>query len=298
MIDHIDNMLRHLFLSRIGQLTDEAQIRFQPPDDAWRTYVSSNLPPGSNALNIYLADLRENRKLRSNERVRSVSNGNVFETPAPRRLDCHYLISAWSLAVTTPPIEPTADEHALLYQVIQVLMEQDTLVPREIYGSDPLPAGFPPEIADAELPASILPVEGFVKLSEFWTTMGNNHRWKPAIYLVVTLPVILGAQFAGPMVTTRITEFRRSAELVTAELWIQIGGQVRTAGGAAIPGAVVDIVEAGLRTGTDSQGHYTFPRVPTGTHNLRVVAVGYQPAIQPLVVPDRPENYDIVLTSL
>ena len=41
-----------------------------------------------------------------------------------------------------------------------------------------------------------------------------------------------------------------------------------------------------------------FPRVPTGTHTLRVVAVGYQPAIQQLVVPDRPENYDIILTSL
>lgn len=52
MINHLDNMLRHLFLAHINELTDEAQVRFQPPDEDWRTYVS-NLQ--RNALNVYLA---------------------------------------------------------------------------------------------------------------------------------------------------------------------------------------------------------------------------------------------------
>ena len=33
MIDHLCNLLRHLFLAEIEVMTDEAQIRFQPPDD-------------------------------------------------------------------------------------------------------------------------------------------------------------------------------------------------------------------------------------------------------------------------
>jgi hypothetical protein len=58
MISYLANMLRHLLMAQISEITDEAQIRFQLPDDDWRTYVQ-NLQ--RNALNVYLADLRENR---------------------------------------------------------------------------------------------------------------------------------------------------------------------------------------------------------------------------------------------
>jgi hypothetical protein len=74
----------------------------------------------------------------------------------------------------------------------------------------------------------VLPVEGFPKLAEFWGAMGANHRWKPAVYLVVTIPVVLRTEIAGPMVTTRITEYRQTGKPETAEVWIQIGGHVLT----------------------------------------------------------------------
>ena len=69
MIDYLDNILRDLLLGRVIGITDESQVRFQPPDDDWRTYVA-NLTVGgepANALNVYLLELRENRRLRSNE---------------------------------------------------------------------------------------------------------------------------------------------------------------------------------------------------------------------------------------
>jgi hypothetical protein len=225
MIQHLDNLLRHLFLAEIAEITGEDQVSFQPPDEEWRGHVT-NLE--GNALNVYLVDLRENRKLHSNERVRTVQNGIVSETPAPRRVDCHYLITAWSPAAITPAVEPTLDEHALLAEVTGVLMQNESLIPREVYAPDPLPATFPAEVAEAELPTSVLPGEGFAKLAEFWGTMGANHRWKPAVYLVVTVPVILRTEVAGPMVTTRITEYRQTGRPETAEVWIQIGGHVLT----------------------------------------------------------------------
>jgi hypothetical protein len=231
VIDLLDNLLRSLLLEQIAELTNEAQVRFQPPDADWRTFVA-NLTVDSqpaNALNIYLVDLRENRKLRSNERVRSVVDGIVSEEPAPARLDCHYLISAWSPATVSPAVEPTLDEHALLYQAAAVLVRNGPFNPSRVYpaGSAALNA-WPEPFRDAELPAMVLPVEGFNKLAEFWSGMGQGALWKPVLYLIVTLPIALVMEVSGPMVTTRITEYRFANRPETGEVLIEIGGQVLT----------------------------------------------------------------------
>jgi hypothetical protein len=94
MIDHFNNLLRHLFVAQIDEITDEAQVRFQPPDELWRTDYVPNLTVGGqpvNALSVYLVDLRENRKLRSNARQRRIEAGLVYEQPVPPRMDCHFL---------------------------------------------------------------------------------------------------------------------------------------------------------------------------------------------------------------
>ena len=134
MIHHLDNLLRHLFMTQVDTITEEGQIGFQPPDEAWRTAANSV----EKALNIYLFDLRENRKLRSSERVRSVTNGVASEEPAPARLDCHYLISAWSRvqAGEDDRLKPTLDEHTLLYAVTAVLMKNAPLNPARVYGEN------------------------------------------------------------------------------------------------------------------------------------------------------------------
>ena len=35
MINHLDNLRRHLFLTQINDITAEAQVRFRPPDENW-----------------------------------------------------------------------------------------------------------------------------------------------------------------------------------------------------------------------------------------------------------------------
>lgn len=219
--------MRQLLIDQIAELTDESQIQFQPPDATWRTFVSTLTVGGNpaNALNIYLFDLRENRKLRSNERIRSVQNGIVSEEPAPARLDCHYFISAWSPAQVSPLVEPTLDEHALLYQTTAVLTRNGPFNPSRVYPNGSLPLNaWPPPFRDVDFPVALVPVDGFNKLAEFWSGMGDGARWKPGIYLIVTLPVALVLEVAGPMVTTRITEYRITGRPESAEVWIQIGG--------------------------------------------------------------------------
>ncbi|HZE70844.1 MAG TPA: Pvc16 family protein [Pyrinomonadaceae bacterium] len=228
MLDLLDNLMRQLLIDQVAELTDEAQIRFQPPDADWRTYVTNLTVAGNpvNALNVYLFDLRENRKLRTNEKVRSIDNGIVSEEPAPARLDCHYFISAWSPALVSPLVEPALDEHALLYQTTAVLMRNGPFNPSRVYPNGSLPLNaWPAPFRDQEFPVTLLPVDGLNKLAEFWSGMGNGARWKPGVYLIVTLPIALVMEIAGPMVTTTITEYRIKDRPETAEVWIQIGGQ-------------------------------------------------------------------------
>src|SRR5260370_4912226 len=129
MIDYLDDMLRQLFRNTISDITAASQVSFEPPDDDFRSQVKTN---GKLALNVYLADLRENRVLRSNERGRIFQNGIVSEIQAPRRVDCHYLISAWRPATASGAVEPTEDEHLLLYKTTTARMDAQPCVPRHI----------------------------------------------------------------------------------------------------------------------------------------------------------------------
>lgn len=298
MIDHLDNLLRKLILMQNIGLTDEAQIRFQPPDEVWRTHVT-NLQ--HIALNVYLVDLRENRKLRSNERVRSIEDGIISEEPPPSLVDCYYLITAWSPAAIGPAVEPTVDEHVLLYRVAAALIRNIPLNPSRIYppGSAAL-AAIPESIRDADLPTLVLPAEGFPKLAEFWGTMGINHRWRPAIYLVVTVPITFKKEIAGPIVTTLITEYCQAGSFEDAEVWVQIGGHVLDTS-VAPPKAVPNAwVELGTQTGeplrateTDEDGRFAFDNLHLGKYRLEARAPGRNPLPRTIEVPSPTGEYDL-----
>jgi hypothetical protein len=300
MIPVFNELLRHLFLSRVDELKDESQVRFDPPDDDWRKYVKNltvnHLP--ANALNVYLADLRENRLLRSTERVREVQNLTVIDRPRPRRIDLHYVITAWSPATAAPNVEPVLDEHALLYKAIGALMNAEPLIATYIYAPLPLPAGFPPEIADVELPTSILPVDGFPKIAEFWGTFGTVHPWKPMAYFIATLPVILHQETLGAMVTTRITEYRRQNSTAAGEIVIEIGGTVSHTG-AIVSGAWVRIEDLAAKpvavATTDENGRFLFGGLQGGTYVLRVRAQGFTETTRNVTVPSENGNYDVQL---
>lgn len=276
----------------------ETQIGFGPPDDQW---VGSVKTSQLNALNVYLVDLRENRKLRSNERERRFDNGVAYDDPAPARLDCHYLISAWSpTEFLTPLVEPALDEHLLLYQSAAALMHAAPFNPSRAYPPAPSPlTDWPARFQNVELPVVVAPTEGFSKLAEFWGTMGGGHRWKPVLYLIVTVPVELLEEVAGPMVTTRITEYCQYGRPETAEVWIQIGGTVFDKTKQPVPGAWVQLETTAndrlQTTETDKDGRFTFGDLRPGTYRLRARAVGLGELI-PVTVIDVPSptgGYDL-----
>ncbi len=298
MIDQVDFTLRELFRTRVPGITTNAQVKFQPPDEAWRNYVKTLTVLGNpvNALNVYLVDLRENRKLRSNERERAIVNGEALDTVSPRRVDCHYLISAWSPADITPALEPTLDEHALLYEVARTLTQHEPLVPVDIFA----PAPPPPLLAGDELPTMVMPPEAFLKLAEFWGTMGDQHRWRPCIYLVVTIPIRTVPTPPGPLVTTVLADTRVAGVTGNPAMAV-IGGVVRT-GAPPVP---VDRAWVELLTPlnvrlqlarTDGDGRFTFQSVRPGSYQLRASSTTLGPSLpQAIEVPSPSGEYDLTL---
>src|SRR5512133_1337393 len=281
MIDHLDALLHRLFRNSIAELTADAQVRFQPPDEDWRSLVPGITDaagnPG-NSLNVYLVDLRENRKLRTNERERMVQGTDIFEVPPARRVDCHYLISAWSPVTVSIAIDPTVDEHALLAEAARVLGAHDELDPVAIYALSNPPQLPPPAVAEERFPLTLLPVEGFPKYAEFWGTMGDKNRWKPCIYSVITVALKEQPLRAGPMVTTTFTRTLVQGIPATENTRFHIGGTVYDTAlpPQPVPLAWVELLTpANLRvtfTRADAQGRFVFADIAAGAWQLRASA--------------------------
>jgi hypothetical protein len=304
MIDHLDTLLHRLFRNGVAELTSDAQVRFQPPDEDWRALVPNITDAAgnpANSLNVYLADLRENRSLRSNVRERTVVGQEVFETPPPRRVDCHYLISAWSPVTVTMGIDPITDEHALLAEATRVIGAYDELDPALVFAASSPPEPPPAVIADERFPITLLPMDGFPKIAEFWGTMGEKNRWKPCLYAVITVALREAAVRAGPIVTTTITRTLQRDVPASANTRFHIGGAVLDGATPPQPVALawVNLLtrsnERRAFTRADALGRFVFADVAAGEWRLQASAAPLgTSAARDVSVPEPTGSYDVV----
>jgi len=182
MINFLNETLRQLFLGKVAEIESAAQVSFEFPDEDFRSQVKTN---GRAMLNVCLVELKENRTSSPGSNWAPADVGTL-----ERRIDCHYLISAWSPA--TKSVEPTLDEHALLYKALAALMRAEPLSPLKVFGATRPPANFPSNFLNSSLPTMVLPVEKYEKTGEFWNATRSVH-WKPTVHLIVTLPVLAEA---------------------------------------------------------------------------------------------------------
>lgn len=255
-----------------------ADVSFITPDKTFSPTLSQP------TVNLFLYDVKENRELRDPTPIIEKVGSTFTRRPPPVRMDCSYIVTAWSNAIGAAQV---ADEHRLLAQSLLWLSRFSTVPSNYLQGSL-VPQLYPPPMWVAQLDPN-------KNAGEFWDALAIPPR--PAFYLTVTVAMELSLVETGPLVTTRTTNAEVGAG-TTDEAWVQIGGRILTAGGLGIPGALVDITNAGLQTSSNSDGRYTFPRVPVGTHTVRVVAVGFQPKTQSLTVPGLPEDYNVTLIPL
>jgi hypothetical protein len=304
MIDPLNEILHDLIQSRVPRLAGPTQVGFVPPNEDWQQEVIST---SEERLNLYLYDLRENLKLRSNARTREPENGWYVERQSPPRLDCHYLITGWSPVTQMPAIEPTRDEHVLLYEVLEVLMRHRPLIPAEVYKpgvvvpSGNTPSSVPAPLFHEELPLEVALPDGLHNLGDFWSTM--KVVWRPALQLTVTIPVLLlQPDLEAPMVTTVIGDYRERDAFETSEVWVSIGGHVLAGTQPqAVQGAWVQILGltpaevqvVNRRMVTRADGRFLFARLRPGRYRLRAVAPGLGDLPRDVDLPSETGEYDL-----
>jgi Pvc16 N-terminal domain len=308
MIGPFELMLRQALLNgAVTGLTDELQIRFEPPDQAWVDYLSHLGHHADPALgvNCCLVEVKENAQLRSNEWVHDDLDGLVIDEPPPMRVDCTYLITAWDPASLSAPIEPGLREHRLLYDVLAVLAVIQPINTSRIYPpGDPARNAVPDAIKDVDLPTRVAPAEGYTRLGEFWQSMGTQIRWRPTIELVVTLPVLIPREITGPPVHTELVGYGLGTGPVD-ETRLTIGVEVRRLVHrphapdmlVPVPGALVALERGGERFDVgvcDEEGRVVLDDVPAGSYDLHAWAPGLGDTTTPNVaVPSSGGDYRV-----
>lgn len=299
MIHLVDQLVRRHLVRAIQGLTVN-EVRFDPPNAAWRQQVGV----GSRVmLNVYLVGLRENRTLRSSDVTRRLAGTSAAGQVAPLRVDCHYLISAHAPGAAGPALEPTLQEHQLLSEVIAAFSEAEPLSFERVFNGMALPAGLPPQVVGMALPFKLLPPEGWPKLEELWSSMGDGAVHKPAVYLVVTVPFLKTEMPLGNVVTTVAMSYHAGG--LGAEALHTFGGRVADSANLDANGNPSSVQEAWVElvtttgrrislTRTDTSGAFTFTHLAAGTYGLRVTDqhLGFQ--VREIVIPPISPSYDVV----
>ncbi|HBB33103.1 MAG TPA: DUF4255 domain-containing protein [Cyanobacteria bacterium UBA8803] len=168
MLQDLDKTIEELLKCELlPDLATQVTISFAPPN---KEFLKS-LP----AISLFLYDVRENLDLRSNEwSLERSSNGTAMKKRPPARVDCSYLITAWS--------NDAADfqtEHKLLGEVMKVLLRYRQLPEAVLQGS----------LAQQEPPirTAILRPNLLQSLGEFWQAIGGTP--KAALNYTVTIAV-------------------------------------------------------------------------------------------------------------
>jgi hypothetical protein len=239
--------------------------------------------PPKTTIDVFLYDVRENLELRSNEFTVTKIDGQSITHPAALRLACSYLVTAWPIGGA----ELALQEHRLLTQVLRVLSRYPIIPASFLQGS--LAGQDPP------LPMVALHPDALKNLAEFWSSLGS--KMKASLTVTVTISVPVFADITDFLVTTHTTSYS-TGNRVPPETVLHVGGRVLDQISAAVSGALVDLLDAGLSATTDSDGHFDFQPVSPGTYNVRVAAVGFKPLTQSLTVPGLPDDYVIRLTPL
>lgn len=169
MFHFVDATLLTLLRAEGSDLLRAIEISFRAPDRDFPNKVT--LP----ALDLFLYDVRENLDLRGVEpMIERNGNGQARILPPPVRVDCSYLITAWSAAD-----DAASDEHRLLGEVMATLLRFPELPRTHLQGS----------LADQALPlpTATLQPGRLQSLGEFWQALDGQPR--AALNYTVTIAV-------------------------------------------------------------------------------------------------------------
>jgi len=223
VLNLLDESLETFLRKEVPLPTRSVDISFDAPDSDWSTGITKP------TVNLYLWDVRRNSAdAQSGFEVVVDEEGNKTRQKPKPRVDCRYLVTAWTTEMQ--------DEHALLGQVLAAMLDHDFLPPEhlaELYAKvEPIPT------------LSIASADGKDQ-SDFWSALGG--QLKPGLDLLVTATVDAGIAWeVGPPVDRYEMEIRdTTVDGAVSEAFL-VGGRTD-----APPGTPVSSPGGAARVGED-----------------------------------------------
>ncbi len=270
MLTDLHNAIRSLLFDQGNIPALEVDVRFEAPTRDW---IGSLTRP---TISVFLYDVQENLELRYTNFQTRREGSRSFTKADPRLFDFRFMVSVLSSEI--------ADEHAILYRLLYTLLKYVELP------SDLLPQAL------VNAPIGVLcrvdqPSETSSRLTDIWSALEVPPR--PALAYVVTLPVDTEETFEAPLVLTRTARYRSTLSGLGGleELGFHIGGTVRDASGASVPGVGVVLEGTAQAVITDAEGRFVFTSVRRGTMRLQVSIGAGKPSAFEFEVPAT--SYDL-----
>jgi hypothetical protein len=249
-----------------------ADISFVTPDKDYR--------PGQPTINAYLHEVNENRALR--DQTRELGRvGDVWSSKPPvLRVDCTYLITAWS--PDTAGLKVSA-EHRMLGLALIWLSRFPLIPERFLTGLLKTPQQPYP------VPAVVAQTHEGQQMGHFWTALGTPPR--PGFSVTLTISVEPFDEVEEFAVVKRFDLGTVSLEPLTLQ------GRVLDHRLTAAAGVMVDVVGASVSSMTDAGGRFSLPGLDPGDHTLRVRVTGAPDLDVPVTYADRQQFHRIVLPA-
>jgi len=280
MFHDLDQTLRKLLDDTTTQpVLMGVDLSFSPPD--------KNFTFNQATIDLFLYGVHENRVLRDPVPILEYSGGTVSRRVPPLRVDCDYMVTAWS---KQPDAAGVGEEHLILAGAL-LKLSQFTTVPVQYLQGTMVDQPFP-------VPMSVAQSDEGKSLAEFWSALGQSPR--SSFHLMLTVAMDLGVSVVeGPPVTTK--EIVLHPELAVATppqaSVFGVGGVVRDQQTSTpIVGAEVTLDGRPTET-TDADGRFRFGGISAGLHDLTATAAGFTSATTAITVPAALINaYDIDLS--
>ena len=251
MLDDLDRTLKTLLVEELPRVTEKIEpdgfdIRFDVPNREFKSRLSKP------TLCLYLYNIQENRDLSGQVWQRNRRNGSVATRRPPVRLDCAYLVTAWSNEVE--------DEHRLLTGATRVLFRNPVL-PREVLQGA--------LVDDIEITTLVAQPENFKDVVDLWSVLDNDLR--ASVRVTVTVPLELDVEQVSPPVGE--AEFKMDGPGWTAPSTAPMrmtGRLVRQ--GRPVAGALMRVDSSSCTT--DKEGEFVLADVTPGRKTVLVRADG------------------------
>ncbi|HXH22483.1 MAG TPA: Pvc16 family protein [Dehalococcoidia bacterium] len=187
MLNELDETLKLLLQQDLPRVVERIEpdgfdISFDVPNREFRSRLTRP------TLCLYLYNIQENRELRGRTWNVTRGPGSVTTRRPAVRLDCSYMVTAWSNEVE--------DEHRLLTGAARVLFRNPVL-PREV-----LQGGLAVEYDNGiDITTQVAQPETFKDVVDIWSVLDNDLH--PSVRVTVTIPLEVDVSYESPAVRER-----------------------------------------------------------------------------------------------